>query len=373
MPCLSQSKCICLLCATELFARPTLSKPAPFPTPVRFLLLQLSYYAYPHYTCGSSQHSSETDTVAVASNEVLKGGDSCYQCIQVDPSEGDFPSFTAELIGQADGINGTDLGIPTNYGGVYSMSWKFIDCSSSTKLLGASSAASPSSSQDSSDSTPTPSPTSTPSPSSHNSFSSSVKESKASSPSPTPTPSSSDESSSTSSKFSSSSSTSSSSSSSTPPATCTGDGTYYSEVKGSGGFHCIAHGKSGGYPGLPTVALNGPDLDGSDLDSCGKCIVLRGSGISAHDAAAQGMGTTPFPGSATYATINNRCGECKHCDIDYYVSYPQTMNGRYRISWSYIDCETALSEYNKQTGGSRKLLKSSRPLDGPLSQDLLRL
>lgn len=98
------------------------------------------------------------------------------------------------------------------------------------------------------------------------------------------------------------------------------------------------------------------------------------AGISAHDAAAEGMGTTPFPGSPTYATINNRCGECKHCDIDYYVSYPQTMNGRYRISWSYIDCATALSEYNKQTGGSRKLLKSStRPLDGPLSQDLLRL
>lgn len=97
------------------------------------------------------------------------------------------------------------------------------------------------------------------------------------------------------------------------------------------------------------------------------------AGISSSDAAAQGLGTTPFPASATYATINNKCPECKHCDIDYYVSYPQTMNGRYTISWSYIDCAEALSLYNAQTGGSRKLLRSStRPLDGPLSQDLVR-
>lgn len=249
-------------------------------------------------------------------------------------------------------------------------------------------------------------------------------------------------------------------------------GTYYSEKKGSAAFYCAGNGLNSGYPGLPTVALNGPDMSES---SCGRCIVLQGSGmhpqtapldlavcstvgaihymyfpaeqsntplkpaqivsqmyfaeawqkccaipvqrvlcvpdqasicllsmsvciiwclfiptmtvytnndqrhacccagISSSQASAQGLGTTPFPASPTYATINNKCPECKHCDIDYYVSYPQTMNGRYTISWSYIDCAEALSLYNAQSGGSRKLLRSStRPLDGPLSQDLVQ-
>ena len=53
-------------------------------------------------------------------------------------------------------------------------------------------------------------------------------------------------------------------------------GTYYSEEKGPGGFHCIGNGLSSGYPGLPTVALNGPDMDAS---RCGNCIVLQGSGV----------------------------------------------------------------------------------------------
>ena len=92
------------------------------------------------------------------------------------------------------------------------------------------------------------------------------------------------------------------------------------------------------------------------------------AGITASQASAEGEGTTPFPGVPTYATINNKCPECSHCDIDYYVGYTQTKNGRYTITWDYIDCATALNLYNTQTGGSRKLLRSkSLTLDGPIS------
>ena len=94
--------------------------------------------------------------------------------------------------------------------------------------------------------------------------------------------------------------------------------------------------------------------------------ILCYAGITEAEAAASGEGTTPFPAVPTYATINNKCPECSHCDIDYYVGYTQTKNGRYTITWDYIDCGTALSLYNAQVGGSRKLLRSSSLiLDGP--------
>ncbi len=94
--------------------------------------------------------------------------------------------------------------------------------------------------------------------------------------------------------------------------------------------------------------------------------ILCYAGITEAQAAASGEGTTPFPAVPTYATINNKCPECSHCDIDYYVGYTQTKNGRYTITWDYIDCGTALSLYNAQVGGSRKLLRSSSLiLDGP--------
>ncbi len=94
--------------------------------------------------------------------------------------------------------------------------------------------------------------------------------------------------------------------------------------------------------------------------------MLCNAGITEGQAAASGQGTTPFPAVPTYATINNKCPECSHCDIDYYIGYTQTKNGRYTITWDYIDCATALSRYNAQVGGSRKLLRSSSlVLDGP--------
>lgn len=92
------------------------------------------------------------------------------------------------------------------------------------------------------------------------------------------------------------------------------------------------------------------------------------AGISETDAAAEGEGTDPFPAVPSYATINNKCPECSHCDIDYYVGTTETKNGRYTITWDYIDCATAVTLYNAQSGGSRKLLtpKSLR-LSGPLA------
>ncbi|KAL0024131.1 hypothetical protein WJX77_000624 [Trebouxia sp. C0004] len=146
-------------------------------------------------------------------------------------------------------------------------------------------------------------------------------------------------------------------------ATCTGQGTYYSQPQSPSTFYCAGNGLNGGYPGLPTVALNGADMTEA---SCGQCVVMQGTGITAGQAAASGQGTTPFPAVPTYATVNNKCPECSHCDIDYYTGYTQTKNGRYTITWDYIDCATALSRYNAQGGGSRKLLRSSSlVLDGP--------
>lgn len=68
-------------------------------------------------------------------------------------------------------------------------------------------------------------------------------------------------------------------------------GTYYSEEKGSGAFHCSGNGLSSGYPGLPTVALNGPDMTDS---SCGKCIVLQGSGMNSLFVCRIPCSTCPF-------------------------------------------------------------------------------
>lgn len=136
-------------------------------------------------------------------------------------------------------------------------------------------------------------------------------------------------------------------------------GTYYSQPQSPSTFYCLGRGLSGPYPGLPTVALNGVDMSDGD---CGKCVVLQGTGISAGEASAAGMGTTPFPAVPNYATIDNKCPECSHCDIDYYTGYTQTKNGRYTITWEWIDCATAVQLYNAQGGASgRKLLRNNTP------------
>ena len=132
-------------------------------------------------------------------------------------------------------------------------------------------------------------------------------------------------------------------------------GTYYSSPDPST-FYCPGRGLAGPYGGLPTIALNGVDMTDDD---CGKCIVFSGNGESADQAAAAGEGTTPFPAGPNYATIDNQCPECSHCDIDYYTGSTQTKNGRYTVSWDYIDCAQALQQYNAQQSGgsSRKLLR----------------
>ena len=52
-------------------------------------------------------------------------------------------------------------------------------------------------------------------------------------------------------------------------------GTYYSQPQSPSTFYCAGNGLNAGYPGLPTVALNGPDMTPA---SCGQCIVLQGTG-----------------------------------------------------------------------------------------------
>ncbi|DBA89728.1 TPA: hypothetical protein ACH3X2_004611 [Trebouxia sp. C0005] len=314
---------------------------------------QLYYYAYPDYSCGSvdAQDPPVTDTVAVVSAADLKDGSSCFQCITVTPTSGNVPQFTAQLVSSADGISGTDLGVAINFDGVYSVSYTFIPCSSATKLLGSSTSPSASPTPTATaTSTPTPYPTATGTPTP----TSTATASPVSSPSPTATPSPSS---------TATAVTSTAVTGSAAQATCTGQGTYYSQPQSPSTFYCAGNGLNGGYPGLPTVALNGVDMTDA---SCGQCIVMQGTGITEGQAAASGEGTTPFPAVPTYATINNKCPECSHCDIDYYTGYTQTKNGRYTITWDYIDCGTALSLYNAQVGGSRKLLRSSSLiLDGP--------
>lgn len=297
---------------------------------------QLYYYEYPEYSCGSvdAQDPPVTDTVAVVSAADLKAGSSCFQCITVTATGGNVPQFTAQLVSSADGITGTDLGVAINFDGVYSVSYTFIPCSTATKLLGSSTSPSASPSPTGT-ATSTPTTTATPSPST------------------------------TAAPVTATAVTASTSAAdgSAAQATCTGQGTYYSQPQSPSTFYCAGNGLNGGYPGLPTVALNGVDMTDA---SCGQCVVMQGTGVTEGQAAASGQGTTPFPAVPTYATINNKCPECSHCDIDYYTGYTQTKNGRYTITWDYIDCATALSQYNAQVGGSRKLLRSSSLiLDGP--------
>ncbi|DBA94365.1 TPA: hypothetical protein ACH3X1_001971 [Trebouxia sp. C0004] len=337
---------------------------------------QLYYYEYPEYSCGSvdAQNPPLTDTVAVVSAADLKAGSSCFQCVTVTPTSGNVPQFTAQLVSSADGITGTDLGVAINFAGVYSVSYTFIPCSTATKLLGSStsSSASPTpiasavagttpaagskllGSSTSSSASPTPT-------------ASAVAETTpaAASPTPSPTATATPSPSSTAAPVTATAVTASTNSAdgSAAQATCTGQGTYYSQPQSPSTFYCAGNGLNGGYPGLPTVALNGADMTEA---SCGQCVVMQGTGITAGQAAASGQGTTPFPAVPTYATVNNKCPECSHCDIDYYTGYTQTKNGRYTITWDYIDCATALSRYNAQGGGSRKLLRSSSlVLDGP--------
>ena len=150
--------------------------------------LQLYYYAYPDYSCGSvdAQDPPVTDTVAVVSAADLKDGSSCFQCITVTPTSGNVPQFTAQLVSSADGISGTDLGVAINFDGVYSVSYTFIPCSSATKLLGSSTSPSASPTPTATaTSTPTPYPTATGTPTP----TSTATASPVSSPSPTATPS----------------------------------------------------------------------------------------------------------------------------------------------------------------------------------------
>ena len=80
-----------------------------------------------------------TDTVAWVSEAELKNGNSCFQCITVTPLGGNIPSFTAQLVSQTSGLTGTDLGVLINFEGVYSVSYTFLDCATSTKLIGSTS------------------------------------------------------------------------------------------------------------------------------------------------------------------------------------------------------------------------------------------
>lgn len=52
-------------------------------------------------------------------------------------------------------------------------------------------------------------------------------------------------------------------------------GTYYSETSSPSTFFCAGNGLDSGYPGLPTVALNGVDMTDA---SCGQCVVIQGTG-----------------------------------------------------------------------------------------------
>lgn len=112
-----------------------------------------------------------------------------------------------------------------------------------------------------------------------------------------------------------------------------GDGTFYGA--GGAGEHgaCMLPSMFNGVS--LTVALS-PDqfMDGQ---MCGKCVRITGDG--------SGLGTQPIIGPY-YATVDNLCPECRSGDVDMGMN----GDGRWRISWDFVDCEEARQHNtNKQT------------------------
>jgi len=120
-----------------------------------------------------------------------------------------------------------------------------------------------------------------------------------------------------------------------------GDGTFY----GAGGNG--AQGACMLPPGFNrvsiTVAMNHDQFEQGG--ACGRCIRVMGTG--------QGSGMTPIIGPI-YATVDNECPECRPGDIDMGLG----GDGRWRISWYYVDCSEARNEGG---GGERRLRGGSHP------------
>ncbi|KAK9808915.1 hypothetical protein WJX72_006363 [[Myrmecia] bisecta] len=116
---------------------------------------------------------------------------------------------------------------------------------------------------------------------------------------------------------------SSSSSSSSFAGDQSGKATYYG-AGSDGGSWCKGNKGLTGYPGLPTVALNGVQFNGGQY--CNACVLVKGTG--------DGLGGTPVSSAPQKYTINNICPECASGSLDLAAN----GDGIWGINWSFVDC-----------------------------------
>lgn len=132
-----------------------------------------------------------------------------------------------------------------------------------------------------------------------------------------------------------------------PAPAFTGDGTFYSlgDQAGTCAFESVTPVGIASFKQLPFatgidtfVALNSQQY--ANVSSCGQCLVYQGTG--------SGSGTTPVAQTPQYAMITNLCPECKTGDLD----LDRPGDGRWRISWTPVECAVGLSTFQFAFEGS---------------------
>jgi hypothetical protein len=112
-----------------------------------------------------------------------------------------------------------------------------------------------------------------------------------------------------------------------------GDGTFYGDGGAGDRGACMLQ---RGFNGVSTtVAMNKQQYDGGKV--CGKCVLISGKGV--------GSGQTPIIGPIL-ATIDNECPECNFGDVDLGLG----GDGRWKITWDFIDCPNPNTKSNLRVG-----------------------
>ena len=119
-----------------------------------------------------------------------------------------------------------------------------------------------------------------------------------------------------------------------------GDGTFYGRGGNGARGACMLE---PGFNGVgTTVAMNREQFENGA--ACGRCLRVMGRG--------DGQGMTPIIGPI-YATVDNLCPECSPGDVDLGLG----GDGRWRISWAFIDCQEAVR------GGENRNLRGALSLE----------
>jgi hypothetical protein len=265
------------------------------------------------------------DTWATVSQEALKQGGSCGQCIQWTPKDDKSKPFTAILVDSNSNSKGSDLGCGYNFDGPAQGSYIFIDCKAAVKLLNQPAPKQPV--QD-----PTPVRTQ-PAVTNNNGNNNDNAGSSGGLPAWKPE--------------------------------VHEKATWYWESKGPETQACAGNGMAP-KTGMPTVALGMWNMKEEPklTDICGKCIWVRFNG--------EYIGSIPQKiGEDRFVEISNTCKDEKNCPyghLDFFVGTTMgNHDGIQGIDWQYINCDVAKAEWSKKpTYNRRRELKEHASMQSSL-------